>query len=305
MTGNMRFSLIIPTLNAAGHIEALLRAVRGQTAAPDEVLIVDSQSEDGTADLARRLGGRVISIERRAFDHGGTRDMALRMTGGDAVIFMTQDAMPADEQCFARLLEPFQDERVAAVGGRQVAYPDARRYEKAVRAHNYPAGDRLWTREDVASLGVRAYLISDVLAAYRREAYLAVGGFDSPVLTNEDMLMAQRLLEAGYALAYSGRAAVLHSHCFTWRQEYRRNVNIGRTMKRYEGRFACGSEMGEGVALARQVSHQLLREGALAECAAFGLNCSARLLGNRVGRWLEARSALEMTESRKRGQPYD
>lgn len=291
MTECIHFSLIIPTLNASQQIEALLQAVRRQTIKPDEVLVVDSQSDDGTADLARKLGSRVVSIERRAFDHGGTRDMALRMTSGDAVIFMTQDALPADEHCFAKLLEPLKDSAVAAVGGCQIAYPDARPYEKAVRAHNYPAEDRRWMLEDVPSLGVRAYLISDVLAAYRREAYLAVGGFDCPVMTNEDMLMAQRLLAAGYALAYSGQAAVLHSHSFTWIQEYRRNVSIGRTMKRYEKRFACPSEMGEGIVLVRQVITELLSEGKIAECAAFGLNCSARLLGNRVGRWMETRSA--------------
>lgn len=291
MTKGMYVSLIIPTLNAAGQIEALIRAVQRQTVRPDEILVVDSQSDDGTAELACRAGCRVIAIERRSFDHGGTRDMAFRGTSGEVVIFMTQDAMPEDERCFARLLEPLEDPAVAAVGGRQIAYPDARPYEKAVRAQNYPAESRRWTQADVSSLGVRAYLISDVLAAYRREAYVAAGGFDHPVTTNEDMLMAQRLLAAGYALAYSGEAAVLHSHRLTWMQEYRRNLNIGRTMKRYEARFACPSEMGEGVALVRRVMTQLVSERQIGECAAFAFNCSARLLGNRVGRWMEARDA--------------
>lgn len=297
MTESMRFSLIIPTLNAAGQIQTLLQAVSRQTIKPDEILVVDSQSDDGTADLAHELGSRVVSIQRHAFDHGGTRDMALRMTSGDVVIFMTQDALPADERCFAKLLEPLKEPAVAAVGGRQIAYPNARPYEKAVRAHNYPVEDRRWTQEDVPSLGVRAYLISDVLAAYRREAYLAVGGFDCPVMTNEDMLMAQRLLAAGYTLAYSGQAAVLHSHSFTWMQEYRRNMNVGRTMKRYERRFHCGSEMGEGVTLVKSVLAQLIKDGQLAECAAFCVNCSARLLGNRLGRWAESRRESERVEN--------
>lgn len=288
----MTISLIIPTLNAAGSLERLVRAVLAQTVVPDEVLVVDSQSEDETAHIASALPRvRLVQIERRAFDHGGTRDMALRMSRGDLVLFMTQDALPADERYIERLIAPFEDERVAAVGGRQIAYPDARPYERLVRANNYPQEDRVWDAGDIERLGVRAFLISDVCAAYRREAYLAAGGFDHPIMTNEDMLMAERLLHAGFRLAYAGGAAVYHSHRFTLRQEYRRNLIIGRTMKRYEARFERVQEMGTGMALAKAVLAGLLREGRPWECVCFCANCTARLLGNRAGRWMEAREA--------------
>lgn len=285
----MKVSLIIPTLNAQAQLPALIDALRVQTATPQEILVVDSQSEDGTAQTARQLGCRVEVIERASFDHGGTRDMALRMTDGEAVVFMTQDAMPAHARSLEQLLAPLADPAVAAVGGRQIARPEARPYERLVRTVNYPEQSRTWTQADIPALGIRAYLISDVFAAYRRTAYLDAGGFDHPLPTNEDMLMAQRLLAAGYTLAYSGEAAVIHSHAFTWRQEYRRNRAIGRIMERYSGRFGCG-EVGEGMTLVRRVTAQLLREGHGIECAAFALNCSARLLGNRAGRREERRA---------------
>lgn len=279
----MTVSLIIPTLNAGALLPALIESLRGQTLPPDEILVVDSSSEDGTADTARALGCRVDVIDRAHFDHGGTRDAALRSTQGEFVVFMTQDALPASRTSLEQLLALLADARVAAVGGRQIARPDARPYERLVRAYNYPAQNRIWTQDDLASLGVRAYLISDVFAAYRREAYLSVGGFDHPLETNEDMLIAQRLLTAGYALAYSGEACVYHSHAFTWRQQYSRNRAVGRFMERYSDRLPC-SELGTGVALAKDVLCALLREGHPLECAAFTLDCSARLLGNRTGR---------------------
>lgn len=279
----MTVSLIIPTLNAGAMLPSLIGALRGQTLPPDEILVVDSSSEDGTAEAARALGCRVMVIDRAAFDHGGTRDAALRSTQGELVVFMTQDALPVERTSLEKLLAPFADARVAAVGGRQIARPDARPYERLVRANNYPAQSRVWTKDDLAALGVRAFLISDVFAAYRREAYLAVGGFDHPLETNEDMLIAQRLLAQGYALAYSGEACVYHSHAFTWRQQFSRNRAVGRFMERYSDRLSC-SEMGTGIALARNVLCALLREGRPIECAAFALDCSARLLGNRMGR---------------------
>ena len=284
----MRVSLIIPTCNGAAYIAQLLCRMRAQSVPPDEILVVDSASEDGTAQIAASTPGvRVRSIERRSFDDGGTRDMALREARCDVVLFMTQDALPVDDRLIERLLAPFADARVAAVGARQIAKPDARPFERAVRAHSYPAESRVWTAADIPALGVRAFLISNVCAAYRREAVLAVGGFDRPVLKNEDMLMAEKLLHAGHALAYCSEAAVLHSHRLSLRAQFRRNLLIGRTMKRYEARFEYAQELGEGAALFGDVSRQLLGEGQVGECCCFAADCAARLLGNRVGRLIE------------------
>lgn len=290
MIQSMKISVVIPTLNAESQILTLLDKLDRQSVRPDEILVVDSESGDRTQELVSRCSGvRLIAIRRKEFDHGKTRDMALRQCVGDVVLFMTQDALPTDEHYIRHIVEPFGDEQVAAVGGRQIAYPDARPFEKAVRARNYPDTERVWTKADIPLLGVRAFLISDVCSAYRKEAYLAVGGFDYPILTNEDMLMAERLLHAGYKLAYSGKASVYHSHAYTLRQEYRRNYIIGRTMKRYEERFEHVGEMGTGVKLVRDVCLDLVREGRFLECIAFAGNCAARLLGNRLGRAAETR----------------
>ena len=293
--------VVIPTLNAGAQLGRLLERLLAQTVRPREIVVVDSQSSDGTAALARGFDGvRVLEVARADFDHGGTRDWALRQTQSEFVAFMTQDALPVDENSLARLLAPFEDVSVAAVGGRQIAYGHASAAEKLVRARNYPAESRIWRAEDIDRLGVRAFLISDVFSCYRREAYLAVGGFDHPIMTNEDMLIAERLLHAGYALAYQGSAAVYHSHDLTLSQQFRRNLIVGRTMKRYEARFEHVQEMGEGVALARSVLGSLARQGKLIDCARFGADCAARLAGNRIGRWQEAR-ALKKTEENSHG----
>ena len=280
----MKISVIIPTLNAGAELAALMDSLRAQTMAPDEIIVVDSQSTDDTAQIAAEAGALFIPIERKDFDHGGTRDLALRASSGDVVIFMTQDAVPADQWAIEHLIAPLEDERVAAVGGRQTPKADARPFERLVRTHNYPESSRVWDANVIESMGVRAFMISDVFAAYRRSAYLAVGGFDHPIMTNEDMLMVQRLLQAGYRIAYAGDACVLHSHNLTMKQQFKRNYIVGRTMKRYEERFCHVQEMGEGTKLAKAVLVQLLREGHPLEAICFCFDCVARLLGNRLGR---------------------
>lgn len=280
----MSVSVILPTLDAACEIAALLTALKGQTRPPDEILVVDSASTDGTADLVRPHGARVISIPRSQFDHGGTRDAALRETTGEFVLFLTQDALPADECYIEHLLKPFADERVAAASGRQLPQPDARPYVRAVQHYRYPAQSRVWGVEDRQALGIRAYHLSDVCSAYRRSAYEAVGGFPHPLPTNEDMLIAAAFLDSGYRLAYCADAAVVHSHNLTLRQEYRRNVLIGRFLQEYGERLGNPRETGEGMRMVRQVLSQLLRNGHPLECPVFAADCAARLLGSRAGR---------------------
>ena len=278
------YAVVIPTLNAGGTIQPLIDALHAQTLPPGEILVVDSASDDDTVRLAsERPGVRVIPIRRSDFDHGGTRDMAIGRCDAPFVVLMTQDALPADPGCMAALLAPMADPSVAAVCGRQVARPDATLRETAVRACRYPAESRCWGREDIASMGMRAYLLSDVCAAYRRTAYDAVGGFTHSLMTNEDMLMAADLLNAGYRLAYAADARVWHSHSCTLRQEYRRNRRIGAFLEQYGPRFHGGA-LGEGLHMVKSVLRALLRERAFGEIIPFALNCAARLLGNRAGR---------------------
>lgn len=51
------YTVVIPTLNAENTIGMLLSALLQQTVKPEEIMVVDSQSEDRTASIAREAGG--------------------------------------------------------------------------------------------------------------------------------------------------------------------------------------------------------------------------------------------------------
>ena len=277
--------MIIPTLNPGPQLAELLDSLSNQTAPPDEILIVDSASDDGTPGLAmERAGVRMIQISRQEFDHGGTRDMAFRACRSPFAVFMTQDALPTDSRCMENLLSPLADDRVAAVCARQIARPEARAAEKAFREFRYPDTSEVWGKEDVPRLGIRSFLLSDSCCVYRRTAYDAVGGFERPIVTNEDMLIAADFLDAGYRLAYQANACVWHSHRYTLRQEYQRNCRIGQFLSRYGHRFGDAGEMGEGIRMAGFVTKKLLAEGKPGEIIPFWLGCAAKILGNRAGK---------------------
>ena len=280
----MRVSVVIPTRDAGARFAELLESLLSQSVQA-EILVVDSGSRDGTAETAERFAPRVqlLRIPPESFDHGGTRHEAIGKTEGEFVVFLSQDALPAGGRALERLLAPFSDPAVAGAFGRQVAYPDAPAYEKISRAFSYPAESRVWREEDVPGLGIRGYFFSDVFAAYRRSAYEAAGGFDRPVPSNEDMLMAAKLLKAGWALAYEGDAEVYHSHHFTLLEEFRRYRLIGRAMRRYADRLEGTSDKAEGLRMLREVGRRLLRGGKPFAFFAFLVRLAVRFAGKFAG----------------------
>lgn len=288
----MRVSMVIPTLNAEGEIGPLLDKLRAQTLPLDEIVVVDSSSDDGTAaEVEARSEVELLTIERRDFDHGLTRDMALRRCAGDIVCFMTQDAVPASARYVERLVAPLLgDDLVAVSSGRQLPKADARRYEQLVREFNYTGSSNVRSKADVERLGIKAYFATDVCAAYRKSIYLELGGFGRTDMS-EDMLLAAKAVNAGYKIAYAADAEVYHSHNLTFRQQFERNRAIGRFLERNKSLLLCTSEVDEGERLAKSVASTLLREGNIAELLAFGADCVARFTGNRTGR-KEAKKGL-------------
>lgn len=281
----MKISLVIPTLNAGEEIGDLLKRLLAQTVVPNEILVVDSASTDNTASIAKEYSGvRVLSIERKDFNHGLTRDMALREATGDIVCFMTQDAVPANDKFVENLIAPIlSDGEIAISSGRQLPKADARRFEQLVRAFNYTDVSYVRSKADVSKLGIKTYFATDVCAAYRKTQYVELGGFGKTNMS-EDMLMAAKAINAGYKVAYAADAVVYHSHNLTLREQYQRNYAIGAFLETNKNVVKCESEVGEGSKLVKSVSKSLISERNIPELFAFGFDCAARLLGNRAGR---------------------
>ncbi|MBR1829637.1 MAG: glycosyltransferase family 2 protein [Atopobiaceae bacterium] len=278
-----KVSVVIPTLNAADRIGGLVDILKAQERVPDEIYVVDSSSQDGTADAARERGARVKVIDRSAFNHGLTRHEAVLETSGDFVCFLTDDAVPAGPAYLGNLLAPFADPEVALVSGRQLPKADARRFEQLVRGFNYGPESNVRTLGDLPRYGIKTYFATDVCSAYRRSAYLGAGGFGACDMS-EDMLMAARFINAGYKVAYAADAEVYHSHNLGAAQQYRRNELIGRFLQEHADELGNVAEVGEGSSLAKSIAGQLVKEKDIPELLAFGVDCVARLAGNRAGR---------------------
>lgn len=279
-------SCVIPTLNAEKEIGPLLEALLSQSVPPAEIIVIDSESADRTAEIAAAYDRvRVIPIRRKDFDHGGTRDKALQASKGNYVVFLTQDALPADSMLIENLLKPFfQDDLIATVTGRQLPRPGAAPMEKLVRTYNYPDQSNVHSSADIPQMGIKTFFASDVCAAYRRDYYEKLGGFEHPIRISEDMMFAAKALRNGYRAAYAAEAKVIHSHNFTLKEQYKRNYLQGYEIERHRNLLDVDSLSGEGLHLVKYVSIGLLKEGRIVSFIRFFFDCCARLMGNRRGR---------------------
>ena len=255
-----RVGVIIPTRDAGRAFPDLLAAICRQDLPLVARLVVDSGSQDGTAERAREAGFEVFSIAPQAFGHGRTRRNALaRLLRGcplDIVIYLTQDVVLEDATAFRRLVLPlWLDDGAGAAYGRPLPHHGASPGAAVLRATNYPPKSCRKTLADREALGLRAPFLSDSFAAYRVIALRSVGSFPDVEIC-EDMMVGARMLTIGWAVRYEAGACVRHSHELTLREAWRRYHAIGRFHRAEPWlRDAFGRAEGAGLGLLRMQMH--------------------------------------------------
>lgn len=220
--------VIIPIYHPDKKFIELLNMLKKQSIPDIPVLIIDSGSDKEWCKAAQGLNWQLKDIDSKDFNHGGTRQMGIYMCPGkEIIVFLTQDAILADEYSIENLVRAFDDISVGCAYGRQLPHKDANVFASFARLHNYPAQSYVRSYEDRNKYGMKTAFISNSFAAYRRTAMEKVGGFPSNVVLSEDMYVAAKMLMSGWKVAYVAEAKVYHSHNFTFRQEFKRYFDIG------------------------------------------------------------------------------
>jgi rhamnosyltransferase len=214
-------SIVIPTRNGGARLRRLFDAIASQqTDFETEVVAVDSASSDGTADFLAARTTRLIQIDPRSFDHGGTRNLAVSKTRGTFVVLTVQDAVPANDRWLAALIEPLRrDPRLAATFSRQVptenASPLTRHYlGRWIAASADPRAVFVRSETEFAALPpierFERSVVDNVCAAIRRSVWTAIPFRSTPIA--EDIEWGREALLAGHGLAYVPESVVEHSH---------------------------------------------------------------------------------------------
>lgn len=179
-TATASISVVVPTWNEAAVLPALLASLRAQTVPPVEVILGDSGSTDGTAEIALAAGARVLPGARKGPGEG--RNRGAKAARGDLLVFVDADCiLPPD--LLAAVVQACEDAGV--VGGTVGFAPDEGTFaERAMFwfANAYQRTAIVWGFPHNAGY----------CFFFRRETFLRLGGIREDLLLNETHDVALR-----------------------------------------------------------------------------------------------------------------
>lgn len=214
----MLVSIIIRARNEAAALKRLLPLLKGQRCDFDvEIWLLDNDSQDGSAEIARAAGAEVQHIPRDAFNYATSLNQGAALARGEFVVNLSAHCYPLTDGWLAALIQPLRaDPNVIASYGRQWTDPRTAPFEAMGNDSLFPAADQEAT----------IVAFSNANCAIRR-SYLLKHPFNPMVKILEDHLFYLELSSA-YQFVYVPEAVVLHTHdSFSWRYYLRRWLREG------------------------------------------------------------------------------
>jgi mycofactocin glycosyltransferase len=220
----MDISLIIPTCNRRESLRRTLASLERLAPAPQEVIVVDDASDDGTSDMVAAAFPHVTLLRRST--RGGpaaARNQGVRAARGELIAFTDDDSIPPVDW-LARHAAYYSDPRVGAVGGPSIP-PRPNFFDKfdMARDLSFYFGEprRIESITGWEGLGTGNMTV-------RRSLFDQVGYFDEAFLTGADPEFSRRVVRlGGHTLILDPGIVVDHLKVHNWRSYLRMRFHRG------------------------------------------------------------------------------
>lgn len=277
----IKISIICPIYNGEQYLEKLTKKIKEQDGNFElELIALVSISKDNSLEEARKYFDKVIEVQK--FNHAKTRhEGALRSTG-DILVFITQDIMPYDNQWLKNLIEPLKENIIASFS-RQIAYKEHSEIEKIIRDINYPNKNRVCDKASKIINGRKNIFYSDASSAIIKDRYLELGGYNIEVPTNEDVYLANKIIESGYSFIYASQSRIWHSHQLSLKESYKRYKEIGKFEKLFADQIDFSKTESEGKNLLKYLIKELIKRNKIKELIYLPFDIGVRWLGYKMG----------------------
>jgi rhamnosyltransferase len=256
--------VIIPVYHSNDDFKVLLEMLSKQTYKVNEIKVIltidENDSAEDVKEICENYANIVLTeISKKDFNHGSTRRKAAAQSNADVFVMMTQDAIPVGDDLIEKLLAALNDDKIGAAYARQLPKDNADELERYWRLSSYPKESSVKSMKDAKRLGIKAFFMSDVCAAYKKSAYLEAGGFLEGLSFNEDMMMAYALMQKDYSIKYEAQALVRHSHNFKPKDYFKRYRMIGASQRQHPGVFKELPVSSEGARFFGDAAKYLLK----------------------------------------------
>lgn len=196
-------SVVIRSKNEAVWIGRCLFALANQRADPIDPIVVDNDSQDGTPEIAERLGARLLRISDEDFSFGRAINMGFKAAKYPKVAILSAHCVPVNDLWADYMIAALNgSETIAGVYGRQEPLPDSDDFDKRDLWLTF-RDERLHQRRDAFFHNANAAI---PYAAWEAHP------FDEEINGQEDREWAQRVIGSGYDLVYEPQARVYHFH---------------------------------------------------------------------------------------------
>src|SRR5256714_3519886 len=242
-------SVLIRVLNEEHALRRLFECLRVQKLdRPFEVVVIDNESDDGSAEVARSMGARVFTFPRSLFGYGRAINVGVKLCRGDLIVLLSAHSWPQGDEWLSRMVNGVESRGVAAAYCRELADGNVCQQEKTrfniFAEHNCKLDtERLVQRcksgEDVYEI----CCFSNSAAIVRREAALRFP-FRNLAFA-EDRAFVLDCVMAGHSIAYLGTASVAYQKPATFKDFYRIgwDGNISKHLIRELGSEAMGTDL--------------------------------------------------------------
>lgn len=190
-TKPLRISAIIPAYNEAAFIQVSIEALQSQQGIDQEdydIIVVDNNCTDATAEIASSLGARVVTESKAGVGHARAAGFA---ASGAPIIATTDADSIVPSNWLSSILEAFDDPNVVAVGG-PVTYDISSEVMHAVVNRSIP-----YLHEIDRLIHANAHHLIGANMAVRRTAFDQVNGWNASLSLGEDMDLSHRIARIG------------------------------------------------------------------------------------------------------------
>lgn len=255
------------------------------------VLSVDSDWDETVVErwFANEERVEIQKIPQKQFDHGGTRNAWAEKSNADILLFLVQDAVPVNEKLVEKMVSSLTNPQNAVVYARHIPGFGCDEIEAYTRYFNYPPQSERKTKENLEHGEIKACFTSNVCAAYRKDWYDRIGGFENEILLSEDSVYAAKVLKVGADVIYNAEAQVIHAHRYGYVKQWKRNFDIGAVHKKYDEIYGNLSSEKEGFLLVKETARHLYKKKKIYLIPRLIMLSAVKFLGYQSGKYLKRR----------------